>query len=276
MKSRTRVLAAAGLLLCLGAAARGQGARPDPKAILREMTARYARLSSYQDTGVVRTLPGESMAAAAGLPNASGAGETVVSFKTFYARPRMFRFEWKSHGPAPSREAAVWSDGRKSYSWMPSGTLGPGTLGDSFILDGGRKLRSYVGDAQRSSSGAAFFVPSLLMKDLDYVPFGEMLGHMEGLSVVREEEFDGEVCHVVGGDIAGAPWMLWVGKQSRLLRKTRTIYTSGSFHEMMEKKRVRTTVAEEIHRDIRVDEKLPAATFKFRPRLGEHDHDFTR
>lgn len=276
MKRRTRIVAAAaGLLLCLGAgAARGQSARPDPKAILTEMTARYARLSSYQDTGVVQTLAGESLpgAPAVRFPDASYAGETIVSFKTFYARPRMFRFEWRSYKPAASREAAVWSDGRKSYGWMPSLSSGD----ESFVLEGGQELRDYVGAAQRSSSGAAFFVPSLLMKELDPMPFGELLGHMDGLSVVREEQFDGEVCHVVGGKIGGTPWLLWVGKESRLLRKTRTVYTSGSFHDMVEGKKVKTTIAEEIHRDIRVNERLPPATFKLRPRLGERDIDLTR
>lgn len=281
LKGRAHVFtfAAAGLLLCLAGVARAQSAPPDPRAILNEMTARYASLSSYRDTGVVQTVAGESLLAArparylGAASNAARAGETLVSFKTFYARPRMFRFEWRSHDPqAPRRESVVWSDGRKSYGWMPDRALGD----VAFVLDGGGKLSWYVGEAQRTSSGAAFFIPSLLMKDVDPLPFGELLSHMSGLSVVREEEFDGEVCHVLGGNISGAPWLLWVGKQSRLLRKTRTTYTSGSFHEMLEQKRVETTVAEEIHRDIHVNEKLPAATFKFRPRLGARDIDLTR
>jgi hypothetical protein len=80
----------------------------------------------------------------------------------------------------------------------------------------------------------------------------------------------------VSGDIYGTPWVLWVGKESRLLRKTRTVYTSGSFHDMLEKRKVKTTLAEEVHRDIRVNEKLPTGTFNYKPRLGPRDIDLTR
>lgn len=278
MKRRPRLTAAAllGLLLCLGGVARGQGARPDAKAILKEVVARYAGFSSYRDTGVVQTLSGESPLAAGParprLLDASYGGDTLVTFKTFYARPRRFRFEWTSPHATGTREAAFWSDGKRSYGWMPSGVFG----GEVFVLDGGQELRDYADEAQRSSSGASFFVPSLLLKDLSHDSFGRMLSSMEELSVPREEKFDGEVCHVVSGRIHGTPWLLWVGKESRLLRKTRTAYTSGSFHDMLEKKRVETTMAEEIHRDIRVNEKLPAATFRYRPRLGPRDIDLTR
>lgn len=267
------------LTLCTGGVARGQAAAPDPKAILKQMVERYARLTSYQDSGAVQTLDAGSWLAAGPaaprLARVSSGGDTLVSFKTFYARPRMFRFEWRNHLKPTSREAVVWSDGRKSYGWMPNVARGDGDDG-SFVLQGGEKLRSYVEEAQRSSSGAAFFVPSLLMKDLDYIAFGEMLGSMSGLKLIREERFDGEVCHVIGGDIFGGPWLLWVGKESRLLRKTRTLYTSGSFHETLRTGRARTMVAEEVHRDIRVNEKLPAGTFSYRPRLRADDIDLTR
>ncbi|HEX8337783.1 MAG TPA: hypothetical protein VF621_13695 [Pyrinomonadaceae bacterium] len=41
-------------------------------------------------------------------------------------------------------------------------------------------------------------------------------------------------------------------------------------------RKVKATTAEEVHRDIRVNEKLPAATFSYRPRLGPRDIDLTR
>lgn len=274
MKWRPCLMAAA-LLLSLGVAAHGREAKPPgPKAILREMVARYAGLSSYRDTGFVQTL-------AAGSPLANGPvrsafldaslrGEPLVSFKTYFARPRQFRFEWRSNA---SRESVVWSDGRRSYGWMPSGAFGD----EGFTLDRSDELRYYIAEAQRSSSGAVFFVPSLLMKELDYgPPFGEMISSMTEPSVVKEEKFDGEVCYVISGNILGAPWLLWVGKESRLLRKTRTTYTSASFHELLEKGKTKVTLAEEVHRDIKVNERLPALTFRFKPRLGPRDIDLTR
>jgi hypothetical protein len=70
--------------------------------------------------------------------------------------------------------------------------------------------------------------------------------------------------------------VLWVGEKSRLLRKTRTLYTSGSFHERLEKGRARAYVAEEIHRDIRVNGKIPLEVFRRRPQVLANDVDLTR
>lgn len=269
--------AAVGFLLCLSGIAYGQNTLPDPKAILKEMVARYASFSSYQDTGVVQTLPGESLLATGPpLPrilNISSGGDLLVSFKTYYVRPRMFRFEWKSAFIPASREAAVWSDGEKAYSWMPV-RYPPGRK--SFELRGESNLRFYADEAKGTSAGAIFFIPSLLMADMDYVPFGIMITSMTELALLRDERVDGEDCHVIKGKMYGAPWVLWVGARSHLLRKTRTLYTSGSFDEMVEKGKVKTSVAEEVHRDIKVNEKIPVNVFKYRPQLLADDVDLTR
>jgi outer membrane lipoprotein-sorting protein len=270
------VAAVLSFLLCFTDAAFSQSTPPNPKAILKEMVAGYAGFSSYQDTGVVQTLSGDSLLASGSerprFINVHSGAETVVSFKTYFARPRMFRFEWKGILLPASREAVVWSDGKKDYSWMPS----RGSGDDSFMLYNGAKLRFYVDEAQGLSSGAIFFIPSLLIKEFDYMPFGAMINSMTELSLVKDEQVDGEACHVVSGKIYGTPWVLWVGKHSRLLRKTRTLYTSGSFHEMLEKGRVKTYVAEEIHREIRINEKIPRETFKYKPQLRANDVDLTR
>ncbi len=265
------------LLLCLNGVAYSQSTSQDPKAILKEMVARYAGFSSYQDSGVVQTLPSESLLAASPARprfiNIASGGDTLVSFKTHYTRPGRFRFEWRSPLLRASRDAAIWSDGKQAYSWTPDVT----GIGKGFVLNSGPELRWYVDEAQRWSGGAVFFVPSLLMKDVSPFSFGDMLSIMEGLSLMREEQVDGESCHVIKGEISGVPWLLWVGKERYLLRKTRTLYTSASFHETLEKKgRVKTSVAEEIHRDIKVNEKIPEAVFRYRPQLRADDIDLTR
>jgi hypothetical protein len=155
---------------------------------------------------------------------------------------------------------------------MPDGI----SRNDSYRLSNGADLRYYVGEATGSSIGAIFFIPSLLIEDLDYVPFGKMISSMTELSLVKDEPFNGETCHVIGGKMSGTPWVLWIGKSSHLLRKTRTLYTSGSFHESLEKGRIKTFVAEEIHHDIRINEKIPEETFKYKPQLRASDVDLTR
>ena len=265
------------LLLCLSSVARSQGAPADPKTILGAMVARYSSCASYQDSGLVRTLPGESLRAGGAegslLLSASAAADGVlVSFKTYFARPRLFRFEWRSSSIPASREAAVWSDGKKDYRWMPE--VFPKS--DRFMLYDGAPLRFNVDDALKSSSGAIFFIPSLLMEDIAPIPFGELLEHMTELSLLPEERIDGEACYVIGGRISAAPWTLWVGKETHLLRKTRTLYTSASFHETLKKGLVKSYTAEEIHRDIKIDEKIPEETFRHKPQIRADDIDLTR
>jgi outer membrane lipoprotein-sorting protein len=254
-------------LLCFCNVARSQTTTPDPQIILKKMIARYASLSSYQDSGVVRIVPGNpALATSLESPRfqvVSFQDDLLVSFKTYYASPRMFRFEWKSSFLPTSREAVIWSDGEKAYSWTPD--MYPKN-GGGFTLESGGNLRFYLGEARGSSGGAVFPVPSLLMEDVDYLPFGRMINSMRGSLLVREEEFDGETCYVIKGNIYGTPWVLWVGRESQLLRKTRTSYSrGGSFHEKMEKGIRKTFMAEEIHRDIRINEEIPKEVFKYKP-----------
>lgn len=154
------IVAAMSLLLCLSGVAHSQSTPPNPKAILKEMVSRYSGFSSYQDAGVVQTLPGESLLAdGPPLPrfvNASSGGETLVTFNTYFVRPRMFRFEWKSSLMPASREAVVWSNGKQAYSWTPDVS----GIGKGFILNKGSELRWYVDEAQGWSGGAIFFIPA--------------------------------------------------------------------------------------------------------------------
>jgi hypothetical protein len=103
-----------------------------------------------------------------------------------------------------------------------------------------------------------------------------MVTSMTELALLGDERMDGEDCRVIKGKIDGTPWVLWIGKKSYLLRKTRTLYTSSSFHEMVEKGRVKTSVAEEVHHDIKVNEKIPTEVFKYQPHLLSNDVDLTR
>jgi hypothetical protein len=70
--------------------------------------------------------------------------------------------------------------------------------------------------------------------------------------------------------------VLWIGRESHLLRKTRTLYTSASFHETLEKRgRVQTSIAEEVHRDIKVNMPIPPTVFKYKPPIRVDDTDLT-
>ena len=274
-KRQYPVLTAIGLLLCFHGVARSQGSPPNPKVILGEMIALYKGASSYQDSGVVNLLPGDPTLPASskgfGFSGASYREEMLVSFKTYYARPRMFRFDWTSSSPRASREAVVWSDGKRAYSWTPDMANRDG----SFTLFEEASLWACLEAAMRSSGGAAYHVPTLLMKDVSPDKFADYLNAMAEASLLREEMSDGESCHVIAGKIFGTPWVLWIGKRSRLLRKTRTLYVRGSFHDSL-KGVGETSVAEEIHRDIRINEKIPERVFRYGPQILAGDDDLTR
>lgn len=279
MAERRWLVLAAGLV-CLwpwpARPARAQAAAPAPRAIIRRMIDRYARASSYQDTGEVRLVAADpsSLGDAGGRDSAGRASREapLVSFRTYFARPRMFRFDWKGLSGNASREATTWSDGRRVYSWAPE----PASSDGSFTLSREASLSSAMEGARGSSAGAAYNVTSLLMRGAGPDSFADYLGAMKELTLLGDEVLDGETCYVIRGKIFGHPWMLWVGKDSRLLRKTRTLYVRGSFHQMVETGAAETAVAEEVHRDIKIDAPLPREVFRYRPQLQSGDADLTR
>src|SRR5437667_5655072 len=89
--------------------------QPAPREIINAMLATYKTASSYQDTGeaiVVETDPKPNQ----GAPHL---GQVLVSYRTYFVQPNMFRFDWKSPR-THSREASVWSDdGKNTYLWTP-------------------------------------------------------------------------------------------------------------------------------------------------------------
>lgn len=103
-------------------------------------------------------------------------------------------------------------------------------------------------------------MPSLLLKKVIVAPFSGRLSRAKQASIVREESLDGETCYVIKADLSGVPWVLWVGKESHLLRKTRTLYSARSFHSP-NKHEGQSFIAEEIHTDIRINRGVPKSLF---------------
>lgn len=255
-------------MLCGDIVARSQTPPADALVIIRRTVSRYENLSSYEDSGLVRLVPGD--AAPAVNSNSGFQENTLVSFRTHYVRPGRFRFDWKSFSFKGPREATIWSDGRSSYSWRPS----PGSQNGEFTY-GRASLLFFMEEARSSSAGAIYFVPSLLMRNMSYMPFADLLSLIKAPSVVGEEDSEGETCYVIMGKIEGDPWMFWIGKKTYLLRKIRTLYSFGSFHGKVQPGTGKILLAEEIHRNIRVNRRIPKETFQFKPLLRPNDLDLT-
>jgi outer membrane lipoprotein-sorting protein len=245
---------------------------PTAREIVNEMVTHYKTISSYQDTGEAIVAPSEPKTAL--LRNVSfqqpRATETLVSFRTYFNRPDMFRFDWKRK--QSERESSVWYDGAYVYTWMPS----MGGRSKAFLLWRSDYLTITIDETARYSSGAVFPIISMLVPKASVVSFDGLLRTAPAMTLTREDTVDGETCYVIDTNLSGAPWTLWVGKQTHLLRKTRTAYSYGSFDERVEKGIKRQFVAEETRHDIKINEPIAKDLLKYRPTLLPGDLDATR
>lgn len=266
------VFSLATLFICFVSLAKAQNVGPRAQAILQRMTAVYSNASSYQDSGVVRLVSGDALIGdrkAPFLQNLALQSETLISFKTHYLRPNRLRFEWKISTQEVTRDSAFWFDGKRAYLWMPT-EPGSGTFELTSSLNFGFQLDQ----ALSPSLGSVFTVPTLLLKKVTVQPFADVLSMAKQVTLVREDLVDGEMCYVVKASLSGAPWLLWVGKESYLLRKTRTLYSAVSFHPSNKNAR-ESFIAEEIHTNIRINRGVPKSLFRYRPVLGPRDIDLT-
>lgn len=223
-------------LACLCNLGFSQQRRMTAQAIVKRMAQRYASCLSYQDTGVVETTHNE----------ANSARVERMPFKTYFARPQFFRFEWIDYFPwKDGRKKIVWSDGNESYTyWEP----------DTYEKE--EELGLAIAGATGISRGAAHTVPRLLIAD-EVSGFG--LTELTNLSIVGEERFEGELCYrITGKHPFGITYELWIGKRDFLLRKVREESKNKDYDK----------VEEEIHRDIRLNEPIAVDVFNFKPPIA--------
>ena len=182
----------------------------------------------------------------------------------------MFRFDWKRK--QSDRESSIWFDGHNVFEWWPSTTARDKT----FTLFRSKYLDITVDEAAGKSSGAVFPIISMLVAKASIVSFDDLLRMVPTMTLKKQEPIDGETCYVIDTHLSGAPWTLWVGKDTHLLRTTRTVYSYGSFDERVEKGIRREFVAEETRHDIKINESIAKDVLKYRPTLRRGDSDLTR
>jgi len=201
---------------------------PAPQEIVKKMAERYAALSSYQDSGVVETVT-EGPLARRG---------TDIAFKIHFTRPNKLHVEWLDcAAPGSSEKNAIWSDGSKSsrfYSWEPD------------HVETKDDLSLAVAGATGVSRSSAHTVPELLISDIG----GFSLTDLTKLTLKKQEVFEGEECYVVEGfHPNGEAWQIWISTKDFLLRKFRSPSLKDEF-------------TEEIHREIKVDNKIADETYQ--------------
>lgn len=164
------------------------------QSIIERMGDKYAKASSYQDTGIIMD-----------KGNISGQSQSVIKFKTYFVRPHFFRFEWLDRSGAASEERlnVVWNDGKQTFAyhswWAPT-------------VEKQKDIGSGIAGAAGSPT-----VPNLLMAEVGGFNFTQLTN----LSVVGEEKFEEEDCYIVRGEGYGVTRDVWVSKRDFLIRKTK-------------------------------------------------------
>lgn len=207
----------------------GQQSKLDGKQIVQKMAAQYVNAKSYQDTGVVHSISGSEKPVI----------KEINHFKTFFVRPKLFRFEWNDLESSGGKAwYIVWSDAKAVFSYS-----------DLMGFEREEDLGMAIAGATGISRGAAHSVPVLLMPDES----GFRLTEMDRITLLREEPFEGEECFIVRGfHPFGFPIDMWISKRDFLIRKHREHKDDGTFDE-------------EIRRDIKINHEIPLATFQFTP-----------
>ncbi len=219
------------LLICWGIGV-SQTKSITAQSIIEKMAAQYANASSYQDIGVVEDVKGEG----------GGQRETVIKFKTFFARPHFFRFEWTDRSIVTSEERlnVIWNDGKQTYSYYSWGDAG---------VEKKEDLSLGIAGATGISRGAAHVIPALLMEEVS----GFRLTETKNVSLLGEEKFEGEDCYIVRGyHPHNFPIDMWISKRDFLLRKVKEPNDDGTYEI-------------DIRRDIKLNGKIPAERFNYTP-----------
>jgi hypothetical protein len=169
--------------------------------VLARTTRIYAECKTYRDSGVVRL---------------EFSGEGTVAFKadkpfrTAFARPDRFRFEYKEtrQGGQDSRYI-VWRGGDEVQSWWD-------------ILPGIKKppsLALALAGATGVSSGSAHTIPALLLPE---EISGLRLTDLTGLRRLKDEKLGNVDCFRIEGEAVGQPMSLWIDRASHLVRRIDT------------------------------------------------------
>lgn len=223
-------------LLLLTPVVRSQ-TKPTAQVLLDQMAAKYSRLTSYQDEGIMKTTFDEE----------TGGRIEKLPFKTAFKRPNLFRFEWTDYFLTKlGRKRVVWSNGKESFTyWEPDTYEKEETLGRA------------IGGATGISSGSAHTVSRMLLGDAEVGGF--TWTELNNTSVLEETVFEGVLCyHIKGTHPRGIIYELWIGKSDLLLRKVQ--------HETKDAGTV--TIEEEVRRNIRVNEQIATAFFNYKPPIA--------
>ncbi len=168
-------------------------------AILEIALKMYSTCRTYSDVGEVKVVP--------------PIGHSDIKFRTQFARPDKFRFEWARWHPYFGQEGseienAIWSDGEQTKSKIQ---------GKVETRDG---LASALAAAAGASSGAALRISSILMPEL--MPLTRSWHLLNNLVLLPDQTIISQLCyHIRATSISENDTDIWIAKEGMLLRRIR-------------------------------------------------------
>jgi len=229
------IASAFALVLCCYSGIRGQVRESDPQKIIKKAVKIYASYSSYQDAGVVATIYKEP----------TGRRIENQPFKLYFSRePSRFRAEWLDYDLQEQKQNVLWCDGQATYFYSE-----PDRYVKKESLDLGIAATTGV------SSGATATIPHLLMPETGT----SSLLALRDLKLLGEETVEKELCYrIKASNSDGDITEVWISKLDFSVRKVTTYAFFKDF----------STIAEEIHRDIKINQPIPSEHFEFRPPIS--------
>lgn len=194
--------------------------------ILQEMHAKYARMISYQDMGVVLTT----------WPNKTENNQ--ICFTTAFRRPDRFRFEWSDHRPSAGVRHS------RSVLWASSSGIYSNYLGE---IETEQNLQLAIAGATGISNGSAHTVSAMLIPD-----FGFAVSDIIKLSLEQEIFEDIDCYRIIGRhpyDEIEDNYEVFIGVHDLLLRQVIGTDADG-------------VITREIRREIQVDKSIRDEIFE--------------
>lgn len=212
----------------------------DAADIIKKLAERYVSCASYEDSGTVET-----------FPDAGGSGKQ--DFRTYFAKPNKFRFEWLTyHQLGKTRRARfniVWSDGNQAYE-----------LFESQESEQENDFRGAIASASTFSQGAIVLVPALLMQEVAVL----IRKSVTQLDYLHRLDDSDNLFHLQGSSRLSNDTELWIDR-GFILRRVKERFEPHD--AKFEGDRVR--FVEHRYDSVHFDRPIPDSIFRFEDRALE-------
>ncbi len=208
---------------------KGQESKID---IIRKIYLAYNRIESYHDTGYVEEK----------IFSNSKETKLYIPFEIYFLRPNYLKVKWKAQllPDSPYVECILWSNGVETFTYWETG-----------LFEKMESLEKGIHANTGVSRRITATVPCLL---IGIRSLGFNLDDAKSILSVREEEIESTEClYLKVEDKQEKFYELWIGKEDHLIRKLKRPLLKG--------------IVEEVHQNIKINEKIEKEIFNYKPEV---------